>query len=62
MKLNLPEIEKEADTFYIYPTANSLDDENCRPLCAIDDENMRASSQDCLEWRMPVWTPGVERL
>ena len=49
--LNLPEIEKEADTFYIYPTANSLDDENCRPLCAIDDENMRASAQDCLEWQ-----------
>ena len=43
--LALPKAEKEADTFYIYPTSYMTKDKDAPTFCTVDDPGMRALSQ-----------------
>ena len=39
--INIPEITKDADTIYFYPTAYNETGDDVAPICDIDNENMR---------------------
>lgn len=47
--INLPEITKPVDTFYLYPTSNVDMSENAPQICPIGDEGMRAMARGMYE-------------
>lgn len=47
--LAIPEITKEVDTFYIYPTAFMDSSEGAPMVCEIDSEILRAGANDCYQ-------------
>ena len=47
--LAIPEITKEVDTFYIYPTAFMDSSEGAPMVCEIDSEILRAGAKGCYQ-------------
>lgn len=53
--INLPEITKSLDTFYLYPTSNLDMAEDAPAICPIEDEGMRAVARGMYEEQATVF-------
>ena len=51
----IPEITHEVDTFYLYPTCYADDSESAKPICDIDNEQVREKAQDVYEGQATVF-------
>ncbi len=51
----IPEITHEVDTFYLYPTCYADDSETAKPICDIDNEEVRGSAQGIYENQATVF-------
>lgn len=47
--MRIPEITHEVDTIYLYPTCYLDDSENAKPICDIDNQQMRDRARDVYE-------------
>ncbi len=53
--MKIPEITHDVDTFYLYPTSYLDESEDAKPICGIDNENMRARARLIYENQATVY-------
>ena len=53
--MKIPEVTKEIDTFYIYPTAYLDEADDALDICTIDNEDMRTEANGCYETQASVY-------
>ena len=51
----IPEITHEVDTFYLYPTVYTDDSEDAKPICDIENEEVRTKAQSIYEGQATVF-------
>lgn len=53
--MRIPEITHEVDTFYLYPTCYMDESEDAKPICDIDNEDVKTRARDIYEKQATVF-------